>query len=256
MQIKDKVVIVTGAAGGIGRALAERFGDEGAAAVVACDLDAARTSAVAGEIGCEAAVCDVRDFNNVKQVVDDTEKRFGRVDLYCANAGVLIMGGLEARDATWRQVMDVNLMAHVHAARACLPGMIARGGGAFLNTVSAAGLLSMLGSVTYTVSKHAAVGFAEWLAINHGHEGIHVTVLCPQAVQTPMIDHRPDGGSAGLDGVVTPAHVVECAVQALAAKRFMALPHPEVKSYYQYKAADHDRWINAMQRLRQKFPEG
>ncbi len=189
-------------------------------------------------------------------MVDDTEKRFGRVDLYCANAGVLLMGGLETADATWRRVMDINLMAHVYAARACLPGMIARGGGAFLNTVSAAGLLSQIGSVSYTVSKHAAVGFAEWLAISHGHEGIQVTVLCPQAVQTPMIDHRPNGGVAGLDGVVTPAHVAECAVQALAAKRFMALPHPEVKHYFENKAADHDRWISAMQRLRQKFPEG
>ena len=256
MQIKDKVVIVTGAASGIGRALAERFRAEGAVAVVVCDIDADRIRSVAGAIGCEAAVCDVTDFDAVKQVVDDTEKRFGRIDLYCANAGVLLKGGLETPDETWRQVMDINLMAHVHAARACLPGMIARGGGAFLNTVSAAGLLSQIGAVTYTVTKHAALGFAEWLAITHGHQGIQVTVLCPQAVQTPMIDHVPDGGVAGMDGVVTPEHVADCAVEALAANRFMALPHPEVKKYFQRKAADHDNWISAMQRLRQKFPEG
>ena len=196
------------------------------------------------------------DFSAVKQVVDDTEKRFGRVDLYCANAGVLVRGGLETPDETWRWVMDINLMAHVHAARACLPGMIARGGGAFLNTVSAAGLLSQIGAVTYTVSKHAALGFAEWLAITHGNQNIHVTVLCPQAVQTSMIDNVPDGGVAGLDGVATPEHVADCAFEALAENRFMALPHPEVKKYFQRKAVDHDRWINAMQRLREKFPEG
>jgi NAD(P)-dependent dehydrogenase (short-subunit alcohol dehydrogenase family) len=256
MHIKGKVIIVTGAAGGIGRALAKRFQDENAAAVVVCDIDAQGIRRVADEIGGLAAVCDVSDFNAVKQVVEETEKRFGRVDLYCANAGILVKGGLEASDDTWQRVMDINLMAHVHAARACLPGMIARGGGAFLNTVSAAGLLSQIGAVTYTVSKHAALGFAEWLAISHGHQGIQVTVVCPQAVRTRMLDGVADGGVAGLDGVLTPAEVADVAVQALAEKRFLALPHPEVQHYFQHKAADHDRWIKAMQRLRHKFPEG
>lgn len=256
MHLKEKVIIVTGAASGIGRALAERFREEGSAAVVVCDIDAAKAKAVADRIGGLAAVCDVANFDAVKRVVDDTEKRFGRVDLYCASAGVLVKGGLEASDDTWQRVMDINLMAHVHAARACLPGMIARGNGAFLNTVSAAGLLSQIGAVTYTVSKHAALGFAEWLAISHGHQGIQVTVVCPQAVRTRMLDGVADGGVAGLDGVLTPAEVADVAVQALAEKRFLALPHPEVQHYFQHKAADHDRWIEAMQRLRRKFPEG
>lgn len=256
MHVKGKVVIVTGAAGGIGRALAKRFQDENAEAVVLCDIDAQGVQRVADEIGGVAAVCDVRDFNAVKQVVDDTENRFGRVDLYCANAGILVKGGLEISDDTWQRVMDINLMAHVHAARACLPGMIARGGGSFLNTVSAAGLLSQIGAVTYSVSKHAALGFAEWLAISHGHQGIQVTVVCPQAVRTTMLDGVADGGVAGLDGVLTPAEVAGVAVQALAENRFLALPHPEVQHYFQHKAADHDRWIKAMQRLRRKFPEG
>jgi NAD(P)-dependent dehydrogenase (short-subunit alcohol dehydrogenase family) len=256
MHVKGKVIIVTGAAGGIGRALAKRFQDENAEAVVICDIDAEGIQRVADEIGGLATVCDVRDFNAVKQVVDDTEKRFGRVDLYCANAGILVKGGLEISDDTWQKVMDINLMAHVHAARACLPGMIARGGGGFLNTVSAAGLLSQIGALTYSVSKHAALGFAEWLAISHGHQGIQVTVVCPQAVRTTMLDGVADGGVAGLDGVLTPAEVAEVAVQALAENRFLALPHPEVQHYFQHKAADHDRWIKAMQRLRRKFPEG
>lgn len=256
MEINSKVVIVTGAASGIGLALAGRFRDEGAVCVAMCDVDETGIRSAAEQIGGMPYVCDVTDPVQVSDVVGKVERQFGRVDLYCANAGILEKGGVDLPDSVWRRSMDVNLMSHVYAARACLPGMIAKGCGYFLNTVSAAGLLSQIGAVTYTVSKHAAIGFAEWLAISHGHQGIRVTVLCPQAVNTPMLGDMQDGGVAGLDGVLTPEQIADCAVAAIREERFLALPHPKVLNYFRKKAGDYGRWLKGMRRLRERFPKG
>lgn len=256
MQIKGKTVIVTGAATGIGLALAQRFKDEGAACVAMCDVDDVGIRSAAKRTGGIPYTCDVTDPVKVAAVVQAIEEQFGRVDLYCANAGIMAWGGVDVPDSAWRRSMEVNVLAHVYAARACLPGMIANGHGYFLNTVSAAGLHSQIGAAAYSASKHAAIGFAEWLAISHGHQGIRVTVLCPQAVKTSMIDDREDGGVAGLDGVLSPEQIADCSVAAIREERFLALPHPTVLTYFRNKAADYDRWLKGMQRLRDQFPVG
>lgn len=256
MKIQDKVIIITGAASGIGLSLAKKFREEGAGTLVVCDIDHGRIHDIAAEINGIPAVFDVTDAHGIKRIVADIEERFGRIDLFCSNAGVLEEGGIETSHDVWARAIDINFMAHVSAAQACLPGMISRRSGYFLNTVSAAGLLTEIKSLSYSVSKHAAIGFAEWLAITHGHQGIGVTVLCPMAVQTPMIDGRKNGGSAGLDGVLTPDQVADCAVTALEEERFLALPHPKVKQYFQNKVSDYDMWIQGMQRLKRKYPKG
>ncbi len=254
MKIKGKVTIITGAASGIGLSLARKFRKERAGTIVVCDIDEARIQEVADEINGIPVICDVTDSDGIKKLVNDTEMQFGGIDLFCSNAGILVEGGLKTSRKVWEKVMDINLMAHVYAAQACLPGMISRGRGYFLNTVSAAGLLTEINSLSYSVSKHAAMGFAEWIAIMYGSKGIGVTVLCPQAVQTPMINDRENGGVAGLDGVLLPDDVADCAVTALEEEKFLAFPHPEVKGYTEKKAVNYDRWISAMQRLKEKYP--
>ena len=252
MHPREKIIVVTGGASGIGRALAERFVREGAAAVVIADLDAARAETVAAEIGAEPVGVDVGDETDVARLVADVESRHGRIDLFCSNAGILLLGGVETSTADWERIWKVNVLAHVYAARAALPGMIARGGGYLLNTASAAGLLSQIGSAPYSVTKHAAVGLAEWLAITHGEQGIKVSVLCPQAVNTPMVGGT-DGGVAGVDGLMQPEQVADAVIEGLAAERFLILPHPEVAEYMRRKTADYDRWIRGMQRLQTRF---
>ena len=252
MQAKDRIIVVTGAASGIGRALVRRFANEGAAAVVAVDLNAAGAAAVAAEVGGVGLACDVSNEADVARVVRDVEARFGRIDLFCSNAGILFLGGVESPTADWERIWQVNVMAHVYAARAVLPGMIARGDGYLLNTASAAGLLSQIGSATYSVTKHAAVGLAEWLAITHGAQGIKVSVLCPQAVRTAMVGDT-DGGVAAVDGMIEPEQVADAVIAGLAAERFLILPHPEVEEYMRRKTTDYDRWIRGMQRLQARF---
>jgi NAD(P)-dependent dehydrogenase (short-subunit alcohol dehydrogenase family) len=254
MQLNDKVIVITGAAGGIGRALAQRFLAERPAWMQLTDLHAEAVQAVAADLDPDgsrigASACDVSDANAVAQLVAAVEQRCGRIDLFCSNAGVFINGGADAGAKAWQLSLDINLMAHVHAVNACLPGMLARGEGYFLHTISAAGLLAQIGSAPYTVSKHAAVGFAEWVAITHGQQGIKVTALCPQGVQTAMLDDIDNVDSVASDGVVTPETVAECALAAIHAEQFLALPHPGVAHYFQRKAADHDRWIRGMQRF-------
>jgi len=257
MELTDANVVVTGAANGIGAALARRFAAEGARSVVVADLDEAGLAAVAGtiEAGGTTVVarrCDVSDPEDVGALVAAAEE-LGPIDLLCSNAGIAIGGGVEVTDDEWRRIIDINVMAHVWAARAALPGMIARGSGYLLNTASAAGLLSQIGSAPYAVTKHAAVALAEWLAITHGHQGIRVSVLCPQAVRTNMTAGTPGGGVAGVDGMIEPDDVAEVVVAGLAAERFLILPHAEVAEYVQRKATDHDRWIRGMQRLQARF---
>jgi NAD(P)-dependent dehydrogenase (short-subunit alcohol dehydrogenase family) len=256
MELADKVVVVTGGAHGIGRALCERFAREGARGVCVADLDEPAGRAVAEAIGGLFVRCDVRDEAQIKALIAATEQHFGPIDLFCSNAGIAIGdpdgSAAGASNADWTRIWEINVMAHVYAARALLPAMLARGQGHFLNTASAAGLLSQIGSAPYSVTKHAAVAFAESLAITHGDQGIGVSVLCPQGVWTNMTKDQGDTPQAG-DGMLQPEDVAECVVKGLRENRFMILPHPEVVSYMQRKTADYDRWVAGMRKFRRKF---
>ena len=260
MQIKDKVVVVTGGASGIGAALCRRFKAEGARAVVAADLDGDGARQVAEEAGGLGFQTDVAAEADIVRLVQETEKQCGPIDLFCSNAGVAYgdePGGTAAScsNENWQKAWDINVMAHVYAARAVLPGMIARGAGYLLNTVSAAGLLNQIGSAPYSTTKHAAIGLAESLAITHGDDGIKVSVICPQAVATPMLGDFDDGGPQGVDGIITPEDVAESVIQGLARETFLILPHEKVGLYMQRKISDYDRWLNGMRRLRRSFTE-
>jgi NAD(P)-dependent dehydrogenase (short-subunit alcohol dehydrogenase family) len=251
MKLAGKVVAVTGGANGIGRALARKFAQEGAKHVAVADLDAAGAEAVAGELSGSSARVDVSREDEIAAFIDATERQFGPIDLFCSNAGIAVGRGLETPDDVWQTIWDVNVMAHVYAARHLVPRMIERGGGYLLNTASAAGLLSQIGSVTYAVTKHAAVAFAEWVALTHAHQNIKVSVLCPQAVRTAMIAGN-EGDVASVNGIMEPEQVADAAVAGLAEEKFLILPHAEVAQYLQRKAADRDRWIAGMNRLQQK----
>lgn len=251
MELKGKVVVVTGGGSGIGAALLRRFATEGAAGLVVADLDGDKAAAVAAEVGGLAVRTNVAVEAEVQALIGQATSRFGRVDVLCSNAGIARGGGLAAPDDDWQASWDVNVMAHVYGARAVLPQMLARGEGYLLQTASAAGLLSHPESATYAVSKHAAVAFAEWLAMNHGDQGIRVSCLCPQGVRTPMLLGQ-DGGRKSflLEAAVTPEQVADDVVQAMREERFLVLPHPEVLDYWRGKTADVDRWLGGMRRLR------
>ncbi len=254
MELNGTTAVVTGGAGGIGEALARRFSAEGAAGITVVDVDESRLTRVADSLGALAVVADLRRQDEVERVVSETEARFGPIDLFCSNAGIGMAGGVDVPTDDWQSIWDINLMAHVHAARAVLPGMIERGSGYLLNTASAAGLLTQLGSAPYAVTKAAAVALAEWLAITHGHQGIRVSVLCPQAVNTEMIADMDAGGVAGVDGVIEPEDVADAVVAGLRDERFLILPHESVREYVRRKGEDRDRWISGMQRLQARFP--
>jgi NAD(P)-dependent dehydrogenase (short-subunit alcohol dehydrogenase family) len=240
MNIAGKVVAITGGARGIGRALARRFAQEGARHVAVADLHGLSTSV------------DVSKESELVAFIDETERAHGPIDLFCSNAGIAVGRGLETPNETWQKIWDVNLMAHVYAARHLVPRMIARGGGYLLHTASAAGLLSQIGSATYAVTKHAVVSLAEWIALTHAHEGIKVSVLCPQAVRTDMIAGN-EGDVASVDGIIEPEQVAEAVIAGLAAEKFLILPHASVAEYMQRKATDRDRWIAGMNRLHQRY---
>ena len=257
MRLAGKMVVVTGGASGIGKGLCERFHAEGARAVVVADLDEARAREVATAIGGDAFALDVRDESQIVSLVAEVESRHGRIDLFCSNAGILALDGepwwaTSAPNDTWQAMWEIHVMSHVYAARACLPGMLERGEGYFLNTASAAGLLNQIGDAAYSTTKHAAIGFAEALAITHGDDGIRVSVLCPQAVATRMIGDS-GGGTAGVDGVLTPLQVAAEVVQGLADETFLILPHKEVIEYRKNKSDDYDRWLGGMRKLRRRF---
>jgi len=258
MDVADKVVVVTGGANGIGKALCERFHAEGARVVVVADLEEDNAQVVADTIGGEAYGVNVRDEFQIAAMVKDVESRHGAIDLFCSNAGIIAGDGepwwaTSASNDTWQAMWEVHVMAHIYAGRACLPGMIKRGSGYFLNTVSAAGLLNQIGDAAYSTTKHAALGFAEALAITHRDDGIKVSALCPQAVATRMIGDSKDGGSAGVDGVLTPQQVAEEVIQGLAAEQFLILPHKEVADYRQRKTDDYDRWLGGMSKMRRRL---
>lgn len=253
MKIKDKVVVVTGGANGIGRALCQRFSSEGARAVIVSDLDAANAQQVADEIGGVAITTNVALESDVIRLVSQVTESYGQIDLFCSNAGIIEMGGADATDEAWQRIWDINVMAHIYAARAIVPQMLARGEGYLLQTASAAGLLSQIGSAPYSVTKHAAVSFAEWLSITYGDQGIKVSCLCPQGVRTRMLlGDDGDKESFLREGSVSPEEVAEAVVAGLDSEKFLILPHPEVAEYFERKATDYDRWIRGMRRLQAK----
>jgi len=265
VDVRGKVAVVTGGASGIGEALCRRLAREGARGVVVADRDAAGASRVAEAVGGLGVVCDVAVEWDVRRLVEAAEERFGPVDLYCSNAGVALgpgMGGLEggpfAPDEAWSASWNVNVMAHVYAARALLPSMLERGSGWILVTASAAGLLTDMGTLAYSVTKHAAVSLAEWLAIHYADRGIGVSCLCPQGVRTPMLMGADGAGVGGhlVPGMIEPDAVAEAVVEGLAAETFLVLPHPEVREYFQRKASDYDRWLRGMRRLRRELYDG
>ncbi len=247
MDIHGKVAIVTGGASGIGAAAARRFTANGANVVVA-DINLERAQGVAQAIGGMALRCDVSREADIQALVAATRERHGRIDIYFSNAGILgRLGGFELEDPLWDKMWQVHGMAHVWAARAVVPEMAARGEGYFLITASAAGLLNIVESAPYGVTKHAAVAFAEWLRIAYGRRGVRVSCLCPQSVQTDMVSG--DGGSAGVNGILAPEQVADEVVKVMAAEKFLVLPHPEVAKYMLHKAQDYERWLGGMQKL-------
>jgi len=253
MEMKGKVIVVTGGASGIGAALARRFAREGAAGIVVADLDEAQAQAVAAEVGGLGLRTDVSDEAQVQSLIEQATGRYGRVDVLCSNAGVATGGGLQASNADWQRLWNVNLMAHVYGARAVVPQMLARGEGYLLQTASAAGLLSHPESAVYAVTKHAAVALAEWLAIQYGDRGIRVSCLCPQGVRTPMLMGRQGDRKSFLqDNMVSPEQVADDVIQAMRDERFLVLPHPEVLDYLRGKTADVERWLGGMRKLRAK----
>lgn len=249
MQIEDKVIVITGGASGIGLAMGRRFVAEGARAVVLADRDGARAQSEAQRIGAHAEALDVAAEGAIEALIDAVDARHGPIDLFCSNAGITATGGAELPDADWQRVMDVNLMAHVRAARALLPRMLSRGSGYLLQTASAAGLLSQF-DAPYAVSKHAAVAFAEWLSITYGDRGIGVSCLCPGAVDTPLLQAESDQRRALLSqGLLDADAVAAIVVEALAQRRFLILTHDFVQDQWQRKAADPERWLRGMRRL-------
>ncbi len=260
MELAGKVAVVTGGASGIGRALCRRFAADGASVVVS-DVDAPGAATVASEIGGLAVPGDMSVESDVAGLIDAARLSFDRVDLFCANAGILwgtqpddpaAVIGPDASDEAWDRMWRVNVLSHVYAARAIVPLMLEQGGGHILVTASAAGLLTMLGNAPYSVTKHAAVALAEWLAITYGDRGLRVSCLCPQLVRTEMLTAAtPSTEQRGLAklGVLEPEEVADAVVEGLRDEQFLILPHPEVADYFQRKAADYDRWLVGMRRL-------
>jgi len=246
MQVRGKNIVVTGGGNGIGAALCRRFAALQARKILVADLDAQAAENVARLVGGVAVPVDVAVETQVQSLVAQA----GEIDLFCSNAGISVAGGVEVADADWERIWSINVKAHLYAARAVLPGMLARGGGYFLQTVSAAGLLTQIGSAPYSVTKHAALALAEWLAITYGDRGIKVSCLCPQGVRTNLLLGADGGpGKFLLDGALDADTVAEVVAQGLAEERFLILPHPEVAEYFQRKASDYDRWLRGMRRL-------
>jgi NAD(P)-dependent dehydrogenase (short-subunit alcohol dehydrogenase family) len=251
MKVADKIVVVTGGGNGIGRALCERFAAEGATAIVVADVDGDAAREVARSIGGQAIETDVSREADVARLVAQVLEEHGAIDLFCSNAGIAIDGDENTPTAEWERCWDVNVMAHVYAARAVLPAMLARGDGYLLQTVSAAGLLTHPQSATYAVTKHASLAFAEWISIAYADRGIKVSALCPQGVRTDMLRRAASGGRTFLvDSALEPAQVADEVVRGLEAERFLILPHPEVAEYARRRATDHERWLRGMRRLR------
>lgn len=260
MELKGRVAVVTGGAGGIGSALGRRFLAEGARAVVLADRDGGRAREVAAAIGpgARGVACDAGDDAQVRDLVDEVERRDGPIDLFCANAGIALGTSPLSGDSEWEAAWHVNLMGTVVAARHLLPRWLERGGGYLLVTASAAGLLTTLGDAAYTATKHAAVGLAEWIWITYSDRGVKVSCLCPQGVRTPMVLNPAAAGAVGTEqvirmGLIEPEQVAQAVVEGLADERFLILPHPEVAEYFRNKAQDHGRWLGGMRKMQRRL---
>jgi NAD(P)-dependent dehydrogenase (short-subunit alcohol dehydrogenase family) len=257
MDLNGKVVVVTGGASGIGTGLCRRFREEGVRALIIADLNGEAVAALADELDAVDVTLDVRDEAAIAVMVSEVEAQFGQIDLFCSNAGILNLDGgdfwaTSSANEVWQANWEIHVMAHVYAARACLPAMIRRGEGYFLHTISAAGLLSQPYTAAYATTKHAAIGFAESLAISHGDDGIKVSCLCPQAVDTAMLGGT-DGGSAGIDGILSPAQIAQAVIDGLREEPFLILPHEQVEQYHLNKAQNYNRWIGGMRKLRRSM---
>jgi NAD(P)-dependent dehydrogenase (short-subunit alcohol dehydrogenase family) len=251
MDVANRVVVVTGAARGIGRALARGFAAARASAVIVADMDGDGAEAVAREIGGESVRCDVALEQDVERLVKRTEAAHGHIDIFCSNAGVAVAGGPEVAASEWQRLWDVNVMAHVFVARHALPAMIARKEGYLLGTISAAGLLNHVFAAPYGVTKAAALSLFEWLAIAHGSDGIRVSCLCPQGVKTDMLAaERREGLEFLTANALEPEAVAQVVIKGVQEEKFLILPHPEVAEYFRRKAEDYDRWLRGMRRLR------
>ena len=254
MELADRVIVITGGSGGIGKAMAQAFLSEGASKIVLADLDEEAVNQAATDLGADARVCDVTKEEEVQSLVDNVLEQHQRIDLFCSNAGALAtsVGVLtDADNESWQDQWNLNVMAHLYAARAVLPSMLARKEGYLLNTASAAGLLAAMESGPYTVTKAAAIKLAEFLAITHADDGIKVSVLCPQGVNTAMAPKTLGGGQT--DGILEPHELAETVVAAIKDERFHVLPHPEVENYVRRKGDDIDRWLAGMRRLRRSY---
>ncbi|WP_164658991.1 SDR family oxidoreductase [Tropicibacter sp. Alg240-R139] len=252
MEVENKIVVVTGAASGIGRALAQRFAANGAKKVICSDLNLAGAQAVAEDIKGVAIATDVGVEADIQSLVEQVETQVGPIDIFCSNAGILTLGGVDASNDDWQKIWDINVMSQVWAARHVIPRMAERGGGYLLNTASAAGLLNQVGAAPYGVTKHASVGLAEWLAMSHADDGIGVSVLCPQAVRSEMTRGHEESVAA-LDGLLEPEDVADACIDAIRAGTFLVLPHPQVLDYIRMKTADYDRWLGGMRKLNRQF---
>ena len=255
MDLAGSGIVVTGAGQGIGRAIAARMAAEGARVVVN-DLDAAAAAVVAHEIGGHAAPGNAATEDGVNALVDKAQAHLGTIDIYFANAGIDVGTGLETSAEDWARALEVNVMAHVRAAQRMVPAWLASGGGRFVVTASAAGLLTMLGSASYSVTKHGAVAFAEWLSATYGHRGVVVQAICPQGVRTRMLDNaRPLQELLSHDTALEPEQVAESVWQGLQDDRFLILPHPEVRRYYERRATDTDQWLAGMRKLQNRLDQ-
>lgn len=253
MQIADKVVVVTGGARGIGRAICERFAKEKARAIVVVDKDGWEAKLVASLVGGTAIAADVGEEQAIQSVVEETINRHGTVDVFISNAGVTTKGGIETPDQDWQRLWDVNVMSRLYAARAVVPVMLKQGSGYLVQVASAAGLLTEIGSAAYSVTKHADLALAEWLSMQYGRQGICVSCVCPLGVETDMLDPEDPIHQFLQVQSITAADVANSLVQGMAEESFLILPHPQVEEFFQMKADNMDRWIRGMQRLNQKL---
>ena len=252
MQVSGKIAVITGGAGGIGSAMARKFLAASAANVVIADKDADRVEAMASDLGCVGMTCDATSEASIKELIAKTEADHGDIDIFCSNAGVMLLGDESASNEDWQLCWDLHLMSHVYAARHLAPKMAARGEGYLINTASAAGLLAHVDSATYTVTKHAAVAFGEWLSITYGDRGVRVSVLCPQAVRTAMIAGR-EGEAASVDGIMEPDVMADAVLATMEREEFLILPHEEVREYIRRKGENTERWLGGMRRWRAKI---